>query len=141
MERLTIQQAKPAVPRQRTDSRRRGVGSGEEIAATDAKRSVRRHHSWLVVLAADAAGLAWPACLLSDGRLPLAAFSVVSLLFFLGGGLYRPHLHLSVLDEMPLLIPRTLAAAVVVGVGVELLGMRPGTNVFAALTLAAIASQ
>ncbi|WP_007511118.1 sugar transferase [Pseudofrankia sp. EUN1h] len=121
-----------AVPRQRTDG---------EILASDGKRTIRRHHSWLVVLVADVAGLAWPAALLREGRLPLAAFTVVCLLFFHGGRLYRPHLHLSVLDEMPSLISRSLSAALLGGVGVELLGMRPGTKVFAALALTAIATQ
>jgi exopolysaccharide biosynthesis polyprenyl glycosylphosphotransferase len=121
-----------AVPRQRAHDEARGA---------ERKTAIRRHHSWLVVLIADIVGLTWPAALLTAGRLPLAAVTVVSLLFFHGGGLYRPHLHLSILDEVPSLIPRSLSAAVVVGVGVELLGMRPGTDVFAALTLAAVGTQ
>jgi hypothetical protein len=66
------------------------------------------------VLSVDAVLLMMP--VLSDAQqiAPTAAMTVLSLLLITGGRRYRPRLHLSVLDELPTVVGRLLAATAVV---------------------------
>ena len=96
----------------------------------------------LVVVLADFIGLGVvPALTRTSGRLPLVAYALFALLLFQSRGLYRSRLHLSVLDEAPSLVPRSVAAALAVGAGVGVLHLRPSVPTFAALAILGVAAQ
>ncbi len=83
-----------------------------------------------------------PALLATSGRAWLLIMSLVTLLLFQSGRLYRPQLHLSVLNELPSLLSRSLAAAALVtGALLLFLGNQPVLRSFLTLALASIVGQ
>lgn len=97
---------------------------------------------WSLLCSADVFGLGVvPALTLSNGRMPLIFMALVAVLLFQSKGLYRPHLHLSVLDEIPALVPRSVSAALAVGVIVGVLDLRPTVGLFAVLSALGVVSQ
>ena len=67
--------------------------------------------------------------------------ALIAVLLFQSKGMYRPHLNLSVLDDMPALVPRSVAAALAVGVVVGVIGLQPAVGAFALLALLGIVAQ
>ncbi len=76
----------------------------------------RRSGAGAVVIAADLLALAGPVLLAAGGRIPAFGFAVLAVLLLQQGGLYRPRLHLSVLDDAPRILGRVMAAALGVAV-------------------------
>jgi exopolysaccharide biosynthesis polyprenyl glycosylphosphotransferase len=66
------------------------------------------------VLSVDVACLLLPAAWVAQYRHAVVVMAVLSVLLFTAGERYRPRLHLSILDELPALLGRTLVAAAVV---------------------------
>ena len=95
--------------------------------------------AWMVQLPVDAALLMTPAVWAPGQLLQLAAFTGLALLFITGGDRYRARLHLSVLDEVPMLIGRLLMAAATVAIVVALSDPDPN-DVVQFLTSAAVAT-
>lgn len=95
-----------------------------------------------LLVSVDFAGLGVvPALTRSNGRMPLIFMALIGVLLFQSKGMYRPHLNLSVLDDMPRLVPRSVAAALAVGVVVGVVGLRPTVGIFAVLAVVGIAAQ
>ena len=70
---------------------------------------------WAFLSSADVLGLGVvPTLTRTSGRMPLLLTALVAVLLFQSKGLYRPHLHLSVLDDLPSLLPRSVSAALAV---------------------------
>jgi exopolysaccharide biosynthesis polyprenyl glycosylphosphotransferase len=70
--------------------------------------------AWMVVLPVDLITLSVPAIWAPQHAKGILSMAVLSLLLLTGGGRYRARLHLSVLDELPLLLGRLLAAGAIV---------------------------
>lgn len=97
---------------------------------------------WIFISSIDFIGLGVvPALTRTNGRMPLLFMAFVAILLFQSKGLYRPHLNLSVLDEIPSLIPRSVAAALAVGLVVGVVGLKPTVGVFVVLAAVGIAAQ
>jgi len=73
-----------------------------------------RPRAWHLVLSVDVACLLLPAAWVAQYRHAVVVMAVLSVLLFTAGERYRPRLHLSILDELPALLGRTLVAAAVV---------------------------
>ena len=97
---------------------------------------------WTLISSIDFIGLGVvPALTRTNGRMPLLFMALVAILLFQSKGLYRPHLNLSVLDDIPALIPRSVAAALAVGLVVGVVGLRPTVGIFAVLAAVGIGAQ
>ena len=97
---------------------------------------------WALLSSVDIIGLGVvPALTRTSGRLPLLLTALIAVLLFQSKGLYRPHLNLSVLDDIPALVPRSVSAALAVGAVVGVMGLRPTVSVFAVLATLGIAAQ
>jgi exopolysaccharide biosynthesis polyprenyl glycosylphosphotransferase len=70
------------------------------------------------IVAFDMAGLVSPALYPSDIRAWIITLAFLTILVFQAAGLYRPRLNLSVMDELPMLLNRTLFTTLVVGAAV-----------------------
>lgn len=99
------------VPRQRRgdDPPGRPVGYPPGHAARP-----RSGKAWLLTLVVDTVSLLLPALWVTQYRHAVAVMAILSVLLFAEGELYRPRLHLSLLDELPALLGRMLVAAAVV---------------------------
>lgn len=94
------------------------------------------------VLLADMVGLLAPTALASSGRAWTLFMTLIAVLLFQSGGLYRPQLHLSVLDEVPALLRRTLSALGITAVVLlTLLGNHPVLQAFLVLGVGSVISQ
>jgi exopolysaccharide biosynthesis polyprenyl glycosylphosphotransferase len=82
---------------------------------------VRGVRAWMLVLPVDAAMLLAPILWTGEQWKATTATAALALALLTGGGRYRARLHLSVLDELPTLLGRLLAAA---GVVALLIGTR-----------------
>jgi exopolysaccharide biosynthesis polyprenyl glycosylphosphotransferase len=100
-----------AVPQQRTAT--------ENTSPLPERRFFGRIRAWMVVIPVDAALLLMPILWtpeLFKATICMAALSIL----LLSDGRYRARLHLSVLDELPTLVTRLLAAAAVVATVIAL---------------------
>jgi exopolysaccharide biosynthesis polyprenyl glycosylphosphotransferase len=95
----------------------------------------------LLVAGTDLVALLLPDLTRSSGRLPLVTFALVAVLLMVAQRSYRPRLRLSVLDEIPVILPATVTAAVGVTIAVHLWTLDPLTHTFAAMAGAAIGCQ
>ncbi|MEJ8278249.1 sugar transferase [Pseudonocardia spirodelae] len=91
-----------------------GGGPPVEVRPLLGIRSARRLQAWMIVLPVDALMLAAPALWTPKHWKGFLALSLVALLFLTEGGRYRARLHISVLDELPRLLTRVLAAGAVI---------------------------
>jgi hypothetical protein len=95
-----------------------------------AERLPRVLGSTAVVPVVDTLALATP--LLSDARQPVVTLSMTALSLLLIGaaGRYRRRLHLSVLDELPAVLGRLIAAATLIATVIALYDARPAVVTF-----------
>lgn len=94
------------------------------------------------VLLTDLVGLLAPTALASSGRAWTLVMTLIAVLPFQSGGLYRPQLHLSVLDEMPALLRRSLSALGITAVALRtLIGNHPVLQAFLVLGVGSVVSQ
>ena len=132
MERLTYSDTAPStttsIPRQATrgdthdsgthdsDTHDSGTTAVLPYATSRASHRTRWLRAWMLVAPVDVAALSTP-LLFTTGywRATLSA-AALTVVFFAAGGLYRTRRHLSLLDELPGLSGRLLAAAAVVAV-------------------------
>lgn len=77
-------------------------------------RSAARLKAWMVVLPVDAVALVAPVLWTAEHWKGFVAWAALSLLLLTGGGRYRARVHLSVLDELPNLLSRLLAAGAII---------------------------
>lgn len=93
------------------------VGAYSAPAATPflGIRSARRMAAWMLVPPVDALMLLAPLVWSPEHGKALLLMTGVALVMLNGTGRYRARLHLSVLDDLPLLMSRLLAAGAVVG--------------------------
>lgn len=77
-------------------------------------RSAVHWQAWMLVLPVDAVLLAAPVFWLPQYAKAVLAMTLIALALLSGGGRYRARLHLSVLDELPMVIGRLLVAAALV---------------------------
>ncbi len=82
-------------------------------------RLLRRIRAWMIVIPVDAAMLLAPWLWTSEQTKAIICMTLLSI-FLLTGGRYRARLHLSVLDELPTLVTRVLAAAAMVATVIAL---------------------
>lgn len=112
------------------------------VTQPDEQRAPRRlRRPWLLLLISDAAGLLLPAVLRHDGRRVIVGFVALSVLLMQQAGLYRSRLHLSVLDDLPTILSRAVVSAVIMGVAVDRLRLKPLLDVFVGLAVLAVVSQ
>ena len=78
-------------------------------------RSARGLSAWMVVPPVDAIALLAPAVWMPEHVKALVLMAVVAMVLLNGTGRYRARLHISVLDDLPPLLGRLLAAAAIVG--------------------------
>ncbi|MDT7588086.1 MAG: hypothetical protein QOE32_5636 [Pseudonocardiales bacterium] len=74
----------------------------------------RKLRSWMLVTPVDLAMVMAPALLMPQHLKALGCMAVLSLILITNGRVYRTRLHVSVLDELPFLLTRLLAAAAAV---------------------------
>ncbi len=77
-------------------------------------RSAAKLKAWMLVLPVDAVALATPAIWAPEHAKGFLAMAVLGVLLLTGGGRYRARLHISVLDELPSILGRLLAAGGIV---------------------------
>jgi exopolysaccharide biosynthesis polyprenyl glycosylphosphotransferase len=77
---------------------------------------VRRLKAYMLVLPVDVVLLATPALWATGNLRGVLSMAFLSVVLFATGGRYRARLHLSILDELPLIIGRLLIAAALVAV-------------------------
>ncbi|TQS41324.1 sugar transferase [Cryptosporangium phraense] len=89
-------------------------------ARTGVKGGLRRltpHlKAWYLVLPVDLVMLSIPAVFATGNFKAVLSMAVLTVALFATGGRYRARLHLSILDELPLLVGRLLTAAAIVAV-------------------------
>lgn len=119
-----------------TEDTRAATGAVRQNQATGTPLNL-----WIPLLVADLAGLLAPALTQTSGRLALSATALLSVLFLQARGFYRSRLHLSILDDIPSIIPSLVGAALIVGIGVRILELPPAITTYAGLALAGIAIQ
>jgi exopolysaccharide biosynthesis polyprenyl glycosylphosphotransferase len=78
--------------------------------------------AWMLVLPVDVTALLAPALLVPHRIVAMVGLAVVGLVLLTGGQRYRARLHISVLDELPTLLARLLAAVGLVAGAVVLVG-------------------
>lgn len=101
-------------------------------------RSAGRAKAWMLVLPVDAVALAAPAFWTPVHFKGLLLWAVVSLALLAAGGRYRPRLHVSVLEELPILLGRVLTAAAVVATLFALIHAQDEVLVFLRASVAGI---
>jgi exopolysaccharide biosynthesis polyprenyl glycosylphosphotransferase len=77
-------------------------------------RSVAKLKAWMLVLPVDVAALCIPLVWTPGYYKAFLSMAALSLLLLTGGGRYRARLHVSVLDDLPIVLSRLLAAGAVV---------------------------
>jgi exopolysaccharide biosynthesis polyprenyl glycosylphosphotransferase len=98
------------------DSASPPAGTSADPARSPAALRTSRLRAWMLTAPVDLIALLVPLVVSTHywrGTLTAAGLTIV---FFAFGGLYRPRRHVSILDELPNLCGRLLAAAAVVGV-------------------------
>jgi exopolysaccharide biosynthesis polyprenyl glycosylphosphotransferase len=77
-------------------------------------RSVTKLKGWMLVLPMDVLALCTPLIWTPGYYKAFISMAALSLLLLTGGGRYRARLHVSVLDELPIVLSRMLAAGAIV---------------------------
>ena len=77
-------------------------------------RSVAKLKAWMLVLPVDVVALCIPVIWTPDYYKAFLSMAALSLLLLTGGGRYRARLHVSVLDELPIVFSRLLVAVAIV---------------------------
>ncbi|MBV9923061.1 MAG: hypothetical protein JOY78_19730, partial [Pseudonocardia sp.] len=77
-------------------------------------RSVTKLKAWMLVLPVDVLALCIPVIWTPDYYKAFLSMAALSLLLLTGGGRYRARLHVSVLDELPIVFSRLLVAGAIV---------------------------
>ena len=77
-------------------------------------RSVTKLQAWMLVLPVDVLALCIPVIWAPGSYKAFLSMAALSLLLLTGGGRYRARLHVSVLDELPVLLSRLFAAGAVI---------------------------
>ncbi len=90
----------------------------------------KSRQTWPLLLLADLAALAGPALIVDHGRMAIAGLSLLTVLFLYQAGMYRSRLHLSVLDEIPVLVSRTACAALIIGMSIQVLNLQTPVKAF-----------
>ncbi|MEU6073418.1 sugar transferase [Micromonospora sp. NPDC047074] len=85
-------------------------------ASSRASKSTRGLRAWMMTAPIDVVALLAPLLLTQNYWRGTLANACLTIAIFAAGGLYRPRRHLSILDELPSLFGRLLAAAAVVGI-------------------------
>jgi exopolysaccharide biosynthesis polyprenyl glycosylphosphotransferase len=88
----------------------------DQSRAAPFRHFVHRLKAYMLVLPVDAVFLAIPAFWMTGNLKGLLSMGLLTIVLFATGGRYRARLHLSILDELPLLLGRMLVAAAVVAV-------------------------
>ena len=101
-------------------------------------RSAHRLQAWMIVMPVDALALASPVLWAPQHVKGWLAMAVLGLILLNGGDLYRARLHISVLDELPSVLGRLLAAGGIVATAFALLHEPNQVTVFLAVGLAGI---
>lgn len=101
-------------------------------------RSSRGIEAWMLVLPVDALMLMTPALWAPQYARAFVGLTLLSLALLTGGGRYRAKLHLSVLDELPMILGRVLTAAALVATVFALRHDGEGVTAFLATSLASI---
>jgi exopolysaccharide biosynthesis polyprenyl glycosylphosphotransferase len=106
-----------------------------ELAAS---YGIRRVEAWMLVLPVDALMLMSPGLWAPRHAKAFLTMAVLALLLFTNGGRYRARLHLSLLDELPVLLAKSLTAAAVVAVVTALRHEQEAVTSFLSIAVAAI---
>jgi exopolysaccharide biosynthesis polyprenyl glycosylphosphotransferase len=85
-------------------------------AASRTARRTRRLRAWMLTLPVDLATMLTPLAWMDDHWRGTIFAAFLTVVIFAVGGLYRGRRHLSILDELPSLVGRLLAAAAIVAV-------------------------
>jgi exopolysaccharide biosynthesis polyprenyl glycosylphosphotransferase len=101
-------------------------------------RSARWMQAWMIVMPVDALALAIPALWAPQHFKGFLAVAVLGLILLNGGNLYRARLHISVLDELPSVLGRLLAAGGIVATAFALMHEPNQVTVFLGVGLAGI---
>jgi exopolysaccharide biosynthesis polyprenyl glycosylphosphotransferase len=94
--------------------------------------------AWMIVMPVDALALAAPAIWAPQHAKGFLAVAVLGLVLLTDGGRYRARLHISVLDELPFILGRLLAAGGIVATAFALLHQPREIATFLAVGLAGI---
>ena len=97
-----------------------------------------RVRAWMVVLPVDGALLAVPALWAPQQWRAHVSMAVLGLVLLTGGVRYRARLHLSVLDELPMLVGRLLTAAAIVATVIALRHEQDAVTTFLVNAAAAV---
>jgi exopolysaccharide biosynthesis polyprenyl glycosylphosphotransferase len=108
---VVIPRARPA-----DESERAGATVVLPRAASATSRHRRRLRAWMLTAPVDAVALLAPFLLGTVYWRGILTSSVVTMVLFAAGGLYRPRRHIAILDELPSLCGRLLAGAGTVGI-------------------------
>jgi exopolysaccharide biosynthesis polyprenyl glycosylphosphotransferase len=93
---------------------RAGRPSIPDVRPVAGIRSAVHLKAWMVVLPVDALALIAPAVWAPDHAKGFLIMAVLSMVLLTGGGRYRARLHVSALDEIPVLLSRLLTATAIV---------------------------
>lgn len=102
-------------------------------------RSAAGLSAWMIVMPVDALALVAPAIWAPQHAKGFLAVAVLGLLLLTDGGRYHARLHISVLDELPFILGRLLAAGGIVATAFALLHEPSQIATFLAVGLAGIA--
>jgi exopolysaccharide biosynthesis polyprenyl glycosylphosphotransferase len=94
--------------------------------------------AWMIVMPVDAIALASPAVWAPQHAKAFLAVAVLGLVLLNDGGRYRARLHISVLDELPFILGRLLAAGAIVATAFALLHQPTEVVTFLSVGLAGI---
>ncbi|MEU7811059.1 sugar transferase [Pseudonocardia sp. NPDC049154] len=89
-------------------------GPAPKVRPVAGVRSAKRIKAWMLVLPVDLLALSAPAIWVPQHAKGVLSMAALSLLLLTGGGRYRARLHVSVLDELPIILGRLLAAGAIV---------------------------
>lgn len=98
-------------------------------------RTAVHWQAWMLVLPVDAVLLTVPVLWLPQYAKAVLAMMVIALALLSGGGRYRARLHLSVLDDLPMVIGRLLVAAALVASAFALRHDGEGVETFLLIVL------
>ena len=128
----------------RPDAPVAGIGPAVTAPQPDVRpvmgiRSAVRLKAWMLVLPVDAVALVAPAVWAPEHAKGFLAMAVLSVILLTDGGRYRARLHISVLDELPHILGRLLAAGAVVATVFALLHQQEEVTEFLETALVGIA--
>ena len=97
--------------------------------------------SGFLIFGADCAGLMLPALIAGHERFYMLTVTAITVLLFGAGRLYRPRLHLSVLDQVPSLVGRSGSAVMIVAAGIGVTAHSDRLNTFIELAAWGVLAQ